>query len=267
MSARKSGLRALDPRPKLAMMITVSTLCLLTENIGFLLAALCALFVTLAVGRADFVLLFRRCKALFVLIASLFVIQSVFAAPPGAGIAEKYGEFAASLAGDSDAALIHAGDLSLLHISGVLLALVLALRLIIVIVSAQILLEGEVRDYMLALTQMKAPYEFAFMVVMGLHFLPILREEALNAYYCMQLRGVDFKKSSPAAKIRAYVGLCLPMFVGTLRRADEMSVAMELRGLRAAPGRTYMRKLTMNAADIAVMLIWPAAIILIFIVM
>jgi energy-coupling factor transporter transmembrane protein EcfT len=57
------------------------------------------------------------------------------------------------------------------------------------------------------------------------------------------------------------------MFVGTLRRADEMSVAMELRGLRAMPGRTYMRRLTMNSVDIATMLIWPAALVAAFILL
>jgi energy-coupling factor transport system permease protein len=247
------------------MMATVSTLCLLTENITFLLAALSALFATLAVGSADFVLLWRRCRTLFILIASLFVIQSVFAVPVrGGGIAETYGSFAAGIVGGTDIALVNIGGLPLLHISGVLLASALALRLLIVVVSAQILLEGEVRDYMLAFTQMKLPYELAFMVVMGLHFLPIFREEALNAYYCMQLRGVDFKKSRPIAKVRAYAGLCLPMLVGTLRRADEMSVAMELRGLRAMPGRTYMRRLTMRGADIAVTILWPAALIAAF---
>jgi energy-coupling factor transport system permease protein len=257
----------LDPRPKLAMMATVSTLCLLTENITFLLAALCALVVTLAVGRADFALLRRRCKTLFILIVSLFVIQSIFAAPAVKSIAETYGDLAAAIAGGSNTALLYPGGFALLHTSGILLAFVLALRLLIVVVSAQILLEGEVRDYILAFTQMKLPYELAFMVVMGLHFLPIFREEALNAYYCMQLRGVDFKKSGPVAKIRAYAGLCLPMLVGTLRRADEMSVAMELRGLRAMPGRTYMRRLTMNGADIATTVIWPATLIVSFIIL
>ncbi|MDR1043441.1 MAG: energy-coupling factor transporter transmembrane protein EcfT [Clostridiales Family XIII bacterium] len=267
MNARAQGLRSLDPRPKLAMMATVSTLCLLTENITFLLAALCALFVTLAVGRADFALLRQRCRALFILIASLFVIQSIFAAPAAKSIAETYGDIAAAVTGTTDTALMNIGGHPLLHTSGVLLALALALRLAIVVVSAQILLEGEVRDYMLAFTQMKLPYELAFMVVMGLHFLPIFREEALNAYYCMQLRGVDFKKSGPVAKVKAYAGLCLPMLVGTLRRADEMSVAMELRGLRSMPARTYMRRLKMNGTDIATAVLWPAALAAAFIIL
>jgi energy-coupling factor transport system permease protein len=232
-----------------------------------LLAALCVLVVTLAVGRADFALLRRRCRTLFILIVSLFIVQSIFAAPSAGNIAEVYGDLAATIAGVSDTALVNLDGHALLHTSGILLALALALRLLIVVVSAQILLEGEVRDYMLAFTQMKLPYELAFMIVMGLHFLPIFREEALNAYYGMQLRGVDFKKSGPVAKIKAYASLCLPMLVGTLRRADEMSTAMELRGLRAMPGRTYMRRLTMNGADIATTVIWPAALIALFILL
>ncbi|MDR0596710.1 MAG: energy-coupling factor transporter transmembrane protein EcfT [Clostridiales Family XIII bacterium] len=273
-SAGKRGLRALDPRPKLLLMATVSTLCMLTEGMVFLFAEVAALLVLLAVGRADFALLWRRCRTLVALIASLFVIQALFAAPGsygtglgggaggGAGAAETAG--AAAMA---DPALINIGNISLVHISGLFLAAMLALRLIIIVVSAQILLEGEVRDYMLAFTQMRLPYELAFMVVMGLHFLPILRDEAMSTYYCMQLRGVAFRKTSLPKKLKAYAGLCLPVLVSTLRRADETSTAMELRGFRAMGGRTYMRKLVMNRADVAALVLLPAVFVTLFILL
>ncbi|MDR0519312.1 MAG: energy-coupling factor transporter transmembrane protein EcfT [Clostridiales Family XIII bacterium] len=269
VSANKRGLRSLDPRPKLLLMATVSTLCMLTENMVFLLAEVAALLVVLAVGRADFALLWRRCRTLIALIASLFVIQALFAAPAAGGSwpggADAQGTSGAAAL--TDPALINIGNISLVHISGVYLAAMLALRLIIIVVSAQILLEGEVRDYMLAFTQMRLPYELAFMVVMGLHFLPILRDEALSTYYCMQLRGVAFRKTSLPKKLKAYAGLCLPVLVSTLRRADETSTAMELRGFRAMSGRTYMRKLTLKRTDIAALVLLPAAFIILFVLL
>jgi energy-coupling factor transport system permease protein len=244
-------LRRLDPRAKLMMMATASTFCMLTEDLSFLFVTLCALVLTLSRGGADMFTVARRCRPLLALIASLFVIQALFAANP--------------IEGASDEPLLRLGELALLHPSGLLLAAALALRLIIIVTAAQILLEGEPRDYMLALTQMRVPYEIAFMVVMGLHFLPILRDEALNAYYCMQLRGVAFKRVSLPRKIRAYAGICLPVFVGTLRRADEMSTAMELRGLRACPSRTSMRRLRLKRTDVAMLALWPAAFVILYI--
>jgi energy-coupling factor transport system permease protein len=143
-----------------------------------------------------------------------------------------------------------------------MLASVLSLRLLAVLIAGLILVEGEIRDYLLALVQMKIPYTLAFMVVVGLHFLPILKGEAVNIYCCMQLRGKDFKKIRLPEKIRAYTSICLPILVSALRRADEMSVAMETRGFRSLPRRTYMRHLKMRGTDIALTILFPAILML-----
>jgi energy-coupling factor transport system permease protein len=190
------------------------------------------LIATLLIGGMDVRLVWRRAKAIFVLIAMLFVIQTFFSGLPYPG--------------------------------GLLLAAVLSLRLLVVVLAGLILIEGEVRDYLLALVQMKMPYTLAFMVIVGLHFLPILREEAVNIYCCMQLRGKDFKKIKLTEKVRAYAGICLPILVSALRRADEMSIAMETRGFRSRPGRTYMRHLKMHGADIALTVLWPVILVVLY---
>ncbi|MDR3304958.1 MAG: energy-coupling factor transporter transmembrane protein EcfT [Clostridiales Family XIII bacterium] len=224
----ESRLSRLDPRTKFVFAVSVSGLCFFTEDILLLAALLLAVVVLLAIGGVNAGAALRRCRPLVIIIASLFVIQSLFSAGRG--------------------------------MDGVLLAAALSLRLLLITASAQALLEGEIRDYMLALVQMKVPYEIAFMVTTGLHFLPVLRDEAMNVYWCVQLRGRAFRKVSLPAKIRAYMSICLPILVNTLRRAEEMSVAMELRGLRAKPGRTYMRRVKMRAVDFAAAVLWLAAV-------
>jgi energy-coupling factor transport system permease protein len=230
-------LRGLDPRTKLYFMALTSGACVFSTSPAFLTSMLMVSFLVLAIGGADLWLCLRRCKALIALIASLFVIQSVFA-----------------FRGDPTAMpLIAIQGFTVISVEGMLLAAVLSLRLLTIVVTAQILLEGDIRDYLLALVQMRIPYELAFMVMVGLHFLPLLREEAISVYQCMQLRGVAFKGISLPRKVRAYAGISLPILVGTLRRADEMSVAMELRGLRAYPKRTYLRRLSLHAHDVVAM--------------
>ncbi|MDR0876168.1 MAG: energy-coupling factor transporter transmembrane protein EcfT [Clostridiales Family XIII bacterium] len=229
---KKSRLGALDPRPKLMLMASASTACILANDLIYIASVLCMLIATLLIGGMDVRLVLRRAKAIFVLIAMLFVIQTFFSGLPYPG--------------------------------GLLLAAMLSLRLLVVVLAGLILMEGEVRDYLLALVQMKMPYTLAFMVVVGLHFLPILREEAVNIYCCMQLRGKDFKNMKLTEKVRAYTGICLPILVGALRRADEMSVAMETRGFRSRPSRTYMRQLKMRGADIALTILWPAILVVLY---
>jgi energy-coupling factor transport system permease protein len=235
------GLRGLDPRAKLMLMASASTVCLLREDLLFLLIVLCVPIATLAVGRADGKAVWNRARALFVLIASLFVLQTLFFG---------WGR-------DSGDALFSVFGVGLVYPEGCALAAALSLRLVIIVLSATVLIEGEIRDYLLAMLQMRFPYEIVFMVMVGLHFLPILREEAVNVWQCMQLRGRELKKISLPEKLRAYAGLCLPVLVSTLRRADETSVAMEIRGFRAMPGRTSMRRLTLRNRDVFFLVFWP----------
>jgi energy-coupling factor transport system permease protein len=208
------------------LMVSASTACMLTGNIPHIAGILCVLILTLVVGGADMLVVLGRIRALLLLIAALFVIQTIFAG-----------------------------------MDGLLLAAVLSLRLLVVVLAAAILLEGEIRDYLLALVQMKLPYELAFAVIVGLHFLPILRDEAVNIYCYMQLRGKDFKKLGIAKKLRAYSGLCLPILAGALRRAYETSIAMDLRGFRAMPGRTSMRRLSMRGTDVILTIFYPVIFI------
>jgi energy-coupling factor transport system permease protein len=222
------------------MMAVSSGFAVATENIVFLVALLALIFFTLAIGDADLGLCFKRCRALFAIIAALFVIQSVFA-----------------FRTDPNAVpLLVIANVPIVYAAGLYLAASLALRLLVIVTAAQILLEGEMRDYLLGLVQMRIPYEIAFMTQIALHFLPILREEAISISQCMQLRGVAFHKTGPIRRMKAFAGLCLPVFVGALRRADETSTAMELRAFRACPSRTYMRRLALKDPDVIVMAIW-----------
>jgi energy-coupling factor transport system permease protein len=233
-------LRTLDPRTKLYVMALVSGVGIFITSPIFLALMLATSFFVLVVGGADLRLCLKRCRALFALIAVLFIVQAVFA-----------------FRADPDAVpLITIQGFVLVSAQGVLLATTLSLRLLLVVVTAQILLEGDIRDYLLAFVQLRIPYEIAFTVMTGLHFLPLLREEALSVYQCMQLRGVAFKKVSLPKMIRAYGGISLPVLVSTLRRAEEMSMAMELRGLRAYPKRTSLRRLSLRCRDVVIMALW-----------
>ena len=93
-------------------------------------------------------------------------------------------------------ALIEIGRFTMVTDKGIITAAILALRLLIFLLSALILFTGEARDYLLALIQCRIPYEIAFMVMIGIHFFPILREEAFNVYCSAQLRGTEIKKAS-----------------------------------------------------------------------
>ncbi len=125
----------------------------------------------------------------------------------------------------------------------------LSLRLLILAGSALLLLTSPLRDHLLALIQWKVPYELAYMIILAFRFFPLLRQEVLDVYYSMQLRGLELKKTSLPKRIRAYGAMCGPILWAALGRAKDTSIAMEARGFRSSEKRTTMRRLQMQKKD------------------
>lgn len=222
-------LEKLDPRSKLVMVFCFSGLSVFLNDAKILFAVfLCLLVLLLAGGKSDPV--YKRVAAgLVILSLPLFVIQCLFVRDGNV--------------------LLAAGNYVLLTSRGLNSALCVVLRLLVVSFSAMLLHSGETRDYLLALVQWKVPYEIAFMVMIGIHFIPLLGEEGKNLIFSVQMRGTELKKIPAGEKIKAYSQLLLPILAGALQRAKMMSLAMEIRAFRAFPKRTYMRQLRLKKQD------------------
>jgi energy-coupling factor transport system permease protein len=231
------SLARFDPRAKLMLMVCVSTLAVVWRNPAWLAGLLCFTVVVLAGGGASPRAVVGQARSVLRVIAVLFAVQCVFVR--------------------SGAPLISIGGFTLVTAGGLTVALVVTLRLLIVVFSAAILLTGDARDYLLALVQCKVPYEIAFMVMTALHFLPILREEALDVYYAVQMRGTELSKATLREKCRVYTRISLPILAGAIKRAERTSVAMEARAFRACPERTFMRRLTLARRDIVCLVVLP----------
>ena len=209
----------LDPRTKIVMLFSISGVAMLTSNLWFLIGLLIFTILILIIGKVELSRQKKQFMGILSMLIFLFILQAIFG--------QAY--FGA----------------------------VLCVRLIIVVMSALILLTGHMRDYLLGMVQWKLPYELAFMVVLAFHFFPILRQEALDVYYSIQLRGCELKKTSLKNKLLAFKGMCIPILAGALSRAQDTAIAMEARGFRMHRKRTYMRKLTLKKKDIALMILFP----------
>ena len=152
------------------------------------------------------------------------------------------------------------GAFTLVTTGGVSAAAAVALRLLIVLLSALIILTGQRRDYLLALLQLGLPYEICFMVLAGLHFLPLLREESRDVMYAVQMRGTRVQGTSLKNRLGVYLRVAVPIVAGAIRRSEQMSVAMETRAFRSRPKRTSMRRLRMRRSDWAVLAGFCAAL-------
>lgn len=222
-------MRELDPRSKLVAVICISTLAIVYQDPLKLLFLLLFSILMLLLIVSDLKRGLQPLLKILPMLLLLFLVQCLFT---------RLG---------TPMLMVH--GIIIITDVGLTMGLGVMLRIIIIIMSAMILLSSSERDFLLALVQWKIPYEIAFMVMVGLHFLPILREEAMNVYYAVQMRGTELQKTSSRQKLKLYTRIMLPIISGAIYRAEQMAIAMEARAFRAYPQRTYMRKLRLQKMD------------------
>lgn len=236
-------LEHVDARVKMALLILLSTLSVISRSIVEMALLLLFAFGFLLLGGMDAKQIFYRLRAALKLLMSLFVLQAVF-----------------NRSGD---ALLKIGGMTLITLGGIETAALVSMRLFAVMLSALIVLSGDTRDYLQGLIQWHVPYEIAFMFMAGLRFLPSLREEARDVLYAVEMRGVDLKHLPLKKKLETYLSVMVPIVARTIHRSEQMSIAMEARAFRAMDKRTSLRRLRMKKSDYVVFAASAAVLILI----
>jgi biotin transport system permease protein/energy-coupling factor transport system permease protein len=93
-------------------------------------------------------------------------------------------------------------------------------------------------------------HDVAIMISIALRFVPTFLEEIARIKEAQMARGANFKTGTMVRRIRAIIALLIPLIISSLRRADELAIAMEGRAYKRGP-RTYLRELRMSPADYA----------------
>ncbi len=241
IDGRETPVMKLDPRTKMVMTMCISTLAIIYNTPDRLALLLAVTVLILAIFHFDPGSVLGYLKPFLSLMIILFVIQCVFT---------RGGEV-----------LLAAGPVPLVTSKGLLIGAGVVLRIAVVIAAALLLTTFSSRDFVLGLVQWKVPYELAFMVSIAMRFLPLIRDEMINVVTAVQLRGVKLKKAPWGQKISLCRLLLFPVVYGTMLKAQQLAVAMESRGFRAYPRRTYLRRLEFNHADYILMLIFLAVTI------
>lgn len=95
-----------------------------------------------------------------------------------------------------------------------------------------------VRGLLAPLARLGVPVEPAALAVgVTVQFVPTLLREARHLMRAQTLRCGPVATHGIMRRAVNYVRLLVPVFVAALRRADELSVAMEARGYRVSPSR------------------------------
>ena len=117
-----------------------------------------------------------------------------------------------------------------------------------------------VEECALALARLGIPYRAGFVLTLAVRLVPLFLESALTVRDAQRCRGLDFGHGSVRERIRRYVPVIVPVFIGGLRRADQMAFALEVRGFSSGRRRTSLPRPAPNAGD-ALLIVLAAAIL------
>jgi energy-coupling factor transport system permease protein len=103
-------------------------------------------------------------------------------------------------------------------------------------------------------------HELALMMSITLRFIPTVWEEAEKIILAQQARGADFEQGSLLRRVKSVTPILIPLFVATIRRAEELALAMEARCWRGGEGRTRLRELSFTRLDVALFVLLAGVI-------
>lgn len=93
------------------------------------------------------------------------------------------------------------------------------------------------------------PHEFAMMMTIALRFVPLLLEQADKIIDAQKSRGARFDEGNIFRRLKAMIPVLVPLFVLSLRSAEDLAMAMECRCYRGGEGRTSLQVLKLSRVD------------------
>ncbi|MGM9917534.1 CbiQ family ECF transporter T component [Anaerotignum sp.] len=141
---------------------------------------------------------------------------------------------------------------------GVLLAIKMCVRLVLLIVGSSILtltttpiqLTDAIEYILKPFKKIGVPaHEIAMMMTIALRFIPTLLDETDKIMKAQQARGADFDTGNLIQKAKALIPILVPLFISAFRRAEELAMAMEARCYHGDEHRTRMNMMKMKGSD------------------
>lgn len=243
----QSFLHHLDPRTRILVYLLLLLGLTFTLHLPGLLLGLGVVLVGLAVGNIPLRFALRGLVAPLPFLFFLAVLQVFFnSTDPLSPVWLSLGRLALTRAD------FMAGLMLLLRFMG----LVLGLSLASFTLSTSEMIQG-LNSLLSPLARLGLPVQdFVMMVQVTLRFLPMLTQTAERIAKAQTSRGADWDSRSGnlLARVRQVIPLIVPLFLSSLRRAENMALAMDARAYGSAPVRTSLVELRFRRKDAGVLL-------------
>jgi energy-coupling factor transport system permease protein len=106
-----------------------------------------------------------------------------------------------------------------------------------------------VEEVAYALGRLGVPYKVGFTLTLAFRLVPVFFDAALAVLQAQRCRGLQLARGGLIRRLRRFVPILVPVFIGALRRADRMAMALELRGFNSGRPRTTYARARAGTAD------------------
>ena len=213
----ESVIHRLDARIKIVLAIAFMVLAFLVSTLQGYGMVLGLLAVTILLSRVPIRFVLKGLKPILFILIFTFVLNLFLT--PGQTVWVHWWIFTIT-----KESLLFAVQMS------VRLALLVAGTSMLTLTTAPLQLTDGLESLLRPLKAIRFPvHEMAMMMSIALRFIPTLAEEADRIRKAQAARGADFDTGGLFKRAASLIPLLVPLFVGAIRRAEELATAMEAR--------------------------------------
>lgn len=130
-------------------------------------------------------------------------------------------------------------------------ALGMAAKLAVILCAGILFLSvTRIEELAYALNCIGLPYKIGFTMSLAFRLVPVFLDAAGTVVQAQRCRGLDFDRGGLWERLRRYIPVIVPVFMGALRRADNMAMALEARGFQSERRRTNLVRYHLGPADL-----------------
>lgn len=237
-----SVIHRLDPRTKILSWLLLAAGMFIARSFTALALFLLVILAVNYVSRISFAYVWSGLKPMWLFLGILYVLQVVFSRdlyPDSRFIYWQWGWFSITSDGLYFSTLVSL-RVVLLYLSVTLLTLSTSL----------VALTDGAEALMAPLQRFGVPAnELAMVAAIAVRFVPTLVEELEKLAKAQTARGAKLDSGNALKRTRARLPIFVPLFINTLRRAEELIVAMEARCYRGGRSRTKRKQLRLGRLD------------------
>ena len=233
----KSVIHKIDPRLKLLFNAIFVILIFFSKSYISFLSIFLTLFVVICLAKIPFKLYLNSLKSILFFILITFIVNVFFI---------------------DGKPLLQIGFLKVTYEGLNISAFAILKLFLLILTSTTLLFVTSMPDLALGLEKILSPLkifkinvrDISTMITISLRFIPIFIDETDKIITAQKLRGANFNSGNIFKRAKLFVNIFVPLFVSSLKKADDLYLAMESRCYSYDCFKTKMKDLKFKNIDI-----------------